>query len=84
MATALGGAGRRIAVAREWAGKWIRTEEEYGCWAGGPRSDWCPRWIGGAETRGGERFLCGGNFTLGTKPGIKLGGICDPEGRRKG
>ncbi len=89
MATALGGAGRRTAVAREWAGKWIRPEEEDGCWPGSPRSDWCPRWLGRAEARGGgglagkrgERVLCGGSLTLWTEPGGRLGGICNPEGR---
>ncbi len=42
-----------IAVAREWAGRWIRPEEEDVYWAGGPRSDWCTRWLRGAELRGG-------------------------------
>ncbi len=77
MATPLGGAGRRTAEAREWAGKWIRPEEEDGCWPGSPRSDWCPRWLGRAEARGGgglagkrgERVLCGGSLTLWTEPG---------------
>ncbi len=90
MATALGGAGRRTAVAREWAGKWIRPEEEDGCWPGSPRSDWCPRWLGRVEARGGgglagkrgERVLGGGSLMLWTEPGGKLGGICNPEGRR--
>ncbi len=43
-------------MAREWAGRWIRPKEEDGNWAGGPRSDWRTRWLGGSESRGGGRL----------------------------